>query len=604
MKCSCCGGELPNGESVCPLCGENMVVSKPKAIDKRKRILAAALAFITCAGIVAGALAMQPGTASTVKETEKSSSVLTYSTKNEVHTLLPGSNQELSIIKNAAKDLNAHSTFSAIIQDSSSYAQQNYVQVGDELIFVRTSLNGIDSAAQTYDVDYDLCAVKPDGEIVLIDTDVQGISCVSDRSVYYLKGSSEAAYQYRYNKDGITAISDLFAADFVRITHCSDDDSILGFVAADIDEENNIIMKSGIMHDDHGYSFHEEDADNEVYFISPNGEHIYVMEIADEIGRVVNLKYVSDQENLSLTTIAENVSDFVFYEDSGNMTCIANATLDDDVMNLVGQVLYFDAETKESHILADNAVALVESAEKSYYWLNENSREMFVTEQTNVTSIPVQAANGTHFIDASGNFCAADRNGNIFTISEGFYDPENYAYAADLMFPTEKDGIFYWAQGDQVYKYVIGSMTAPEVVTLDADLSSKLESGMEIGYLLTEDGSVLEQSGSTLNVKPFGGASFTIYDSENTVFVIGLSTDGEKIYFVDQNCTLMEKTLSDDSPVTVLAENIYDVSVVSNGIYILTDYTEDGGILQYRGFDDSTFTILRNGVMSMVETLS
>lgn len=603
MKCSCCGGEIPEGEILCPLCGEDMTKSQPNKKDNKKRLLAGGLAVLICGGVIAGALAMAPqGGKIDIQEIENLSSVVTYTTKKSVHTLLPENNQELTLIQNAAKDLNSFSTFSSIIQESTSYAGQNFVRIGDETLFLRTTLNSIDNSTQTYDVDYELCSVKPGEEPVVVDTDVQSLTCMSDNSLYYLKGNSEAVYQYRYNKDGITRISDMFSADFVRVTHCSDDDSFASFVAADLDENNNIIMKNGFFHNGHPHLLPEEEADNEIYFVSPDGKHVYLMDITDENGRVVTLKYLSDHENVTLTTIAENVSEFVFYEDSGNAAYIANVALSDEVMNPVGELHYFDAAAQSSQILAEKVVALVESADKSYYWLNENSREMLVTEQSGINTIPAEAAQ-LHFIDEAGKLCAADKDGKQFVISEGFYEPETYSYNPELMFLTEKDGAFFWAQGDSVYKYSIGSMTAPETVTLDADINSKLESGLEIGYILADDGSVLEQSSNTLNMKPFGQPSYTVYDGPESIIIVGLSADGEKIYFVDHSCTLMEKELSEKGETVILAENVYDALVVSNGLYILTDYSENGGTLQYRSFADKEFRPLRDGVVSMIETI-
>ena len=604
MKCSCCGKEISENESRCPFCGESTTSAKPNPKGKQKRVIAASLAAIASLGIIGGVLFLQPQTSSTSMETDEVSSIASYTTNNSVCALLPGSNQELTIIRNAAKDLNSFATFADIINNSSSYfGTQNFSRIGDEYLFQRTVLNSVDESAQTIDVDYELCSVVPGSEISVIDGDAQAISCVSDESIYYLKGATETVYQYRYNKkDGITPIDDLVAADFVRVTHCSADDSVLGFVAADIDAENNIIMKNGYIHNDTVHFFPDEDAESEVYFISPDGKDVYVINITDENGRVVTLKYLSDPENGTLSTLAENVSEFAFYEDSGNAAYIANVTLSDDVMNPVGELHYFDVDTQSTHVLAKKAVALVESTEKSYYWLNENSREMVITEQSGISTIPYEASQ-LHFIDESGAFCAADKDGRQFVISEGFYDPESYACTSELMFLTEKDGAFYWAMGDKVYKYSIGSMAAPETVNLDADINSKLESGLEIGYVLTKDGSVLEQSGNTLNMKPFGQPSYTIYDGPESIIVVGLSADGEKIYFVDHDCTLMEKTLSDSSDVVILAENVYDAMVVSNGIYLLTDYGEDGGTMQYKSFQDSGFTTLRSGVMSMMETI-
>ncbi|MBQ8598569.1 MAG: hypothetical protein IJ411_00410 [Oscillospiraceae bacterium] len=604
MKCPCCGGEIPTKESIFPFCGENISNSKPKSQSgsKKKRLLALAAVLLCAAGAAAWLVWGKQGSGITPEEAAKQTNVLAYSTKKEICTLLPENHQSLVLFRNSAKDLDTYEMFSQVIDANSAYVgAENFARIGDEVLFIQTSFNAYNSTAQQVEADYVLYFVKDGQEPVEIDRDVQGITCSSDKAVYYQKIVDGSLQQYRYEGGIITPVSELLPGDLTVITHCSDDNSVLGFVTALISEDGGYVMHNGYLKDGVPHFF--EQTDSEVYFLSPNGKHMYLIDLADDLGRTVNVSYVKDLSTGELTQVATAVSEVSFYEDSGSMTCIANVELSDDVMNPVGTLLHFDPETQTTKTISKNAVALLESAEKSYAWLNENSKEMTITEQSSLSSFPSAVQNGQfHYIDANGTFCAADENGTVAEIFPDFYSPEAYSYNSEISYLAQMGQSFYWAMGDQVYRYTAGSLTAPEQVSLDESLQTKIEDGTSIGYVLCADGAVLEQSGNTLNLKPFGGPSSTVYDSPSGIYIIGLSEDGGKIYFVLDG-QLLEKEINSEKEPVLLCDVVYDAVAVDNGLYVLKDYSEDGGTLLHIDYNSGVSTVLESNVITISDTM-
>jgi len=299
----------------------------------------------------------------------------------------------------------------------------------------------------------------------------------------------------------------------------------------------------------------------------------------------------------------EAATDISFYGEDGSVTCIAQVELNDDVMNPVGSVIHFDPASKTLTTIADDAVALVESTSKAYTWLNEAANEMVVSEQGNQTQFNQTVKEDTfHYIDANGSFCAADLNGNTLEVFKNFYDPENYVYSSDIFYLSEQDDAFYWAELDKIYKYTAGSMKEAEIVTLYDDMLTKVESGMEMGYVLSGDGSVLEQSGNSLTLKPFGGESYSVYDSEEVFYVVGLSAKGDKIYLSNDATQLLEKEISENSEIKLVAENVQKAVAVESGLYFLQNYVEnEGGSLMYMNYDSGKISKIRDGVLGLTD---
>ncbi len=602
MNCSNCGKELEENAELCPFCGEEIVDERPvKNKNKKIALLLCALALCGAAGAAAWLSFGQSGVTS-AEEAAGQRSYVSYNTKKAVHSLLPETHQELTIYRNGAKNMNSYTTFQQMLDSNSAYlGKENFARLGEEVLYLRTEFYSYDSMTQALDAKYSLCSLK-NGKETVIDEGVEGISCSTDSAVYYLKSIDGLPVQYCYSKGQISDVSDQIAGDVSMITHCSKDGSVLGFVSATFDEQGAMTMSNGYL--SNGVEQRFEGGSQEVYSISPDGKHIYLVDILDGNSRAVTVKYVSDQSSGATLTLAENVTECSFYGDSGAMTAIAVEELSEEIMNPVGKLLYFDPAASAPVTITEGAVALVESVEKSYPWLNEDSRELLVTEQSGLTAISQELLRGSfHFINEAGSLCAADQQGNVFEIEKDFYIPENYVYNSELLFLAEKNDGLYWAKGDKVYRYTAGSMTAPETVTLDSSIISKIETGVEIGYLLLPDGSVLEQSGNTLNHKPFGGASSCIYDSPADLSVVGLSENGSKVYFSSEG-KLYEKMISSDAAPVLLAENVEKAIAVDNGLYLLTAYSEErGGTLQYRAFDGKELQTIRDGVWNLSDTV-
>ncbi len=588
-------------DELCPFCGESLALEQPN--KKKKITVLAAIALILCAAAAATGYFVLSRSAETAAENSgEQSNLVSYSTAKAVHSLLPENHQELTIYRNAAKNLSSYSSFQQMMASTSAYlGKENFARLGEEVLYLETAFRSYDSMTQALDADYLLYSMK-DSKKVLVDEGISGINCVSGKAVYYLKyDESGLPHQYRYSEGSVTSVQDMIEGDLAIITHASDDESILGFASAVIDESGNMQMKNGYIAN--GSTNFFDNPNDEVYFLSEDGQHMYVIEVEGSSGRAVAVKYVRDLNSGEQVLVAESMSECSFYGDSGSLTGIVTKSLSEGVMNPVGQLIYFDAATQTTLTISEDAVALVESVEKSYPWLNESSNELLVTEQSGITAIPEELLKGSfHYINEAGSLCAADTNGTVLELYPDFYDPENYVYNSDLTFLSEKDDYLYWSEGDTIYRYKAGSLAAPETVTLDSTVDEKIQTGVEIGYLLVKDGAVLEQSGNTLNLKPFGGPSSTVYDSPTDIMVVGLSEDSNKIYFISEG-KLYEKLIDlADAPV-VVAENVYKAITVDNGLYLLCDYGEQGGTLKYHSFDGKELTTIRDGVLTLSDTM-
>ncbi len=558
---------------------------------KNARMIAAALVLCMACGCTAAV--NQPVDVSNQRN------VIAYSTEKAVHTLLPENQQKLTLYRNAAKDLNSYDTISQMLSSDGAYiGKENFVRLGSEILFLQTGLNSYDSNGLA--ADYVLYSVKDGKEPVEIDRDVQALTCSSDSSLYYEKTVDGVMRQYRYANGEISLVGEEWGGDLAMVTHCSADDSVQAYVTVTLTEDGGYTASNGYIHDGKQYTFENPYA--EAYFLSPDGKHLYTIEMADEYGRSINLNYLS-VETGEFVRAAEGVSEALFYENSGSMVCVAEILLDDGVMNPVGSLYYFDASTKTGTKLADDVVTVIESEEKSYPWLNENAGEMIVLELSSFSSFSEPVKEGQfHYINSSGTFCAVDLNGNNVEVFPEFYLPEGYSIGEGLYYLAEMDGAFYWAKGNQVYRYEAGSMSAAQSVALEDEMSKKIESGMEIGYVLCKDGAVLEQSGSTLNVKPFDSASFTAYDGTEPIFVMGLDESGETVYFL-QGMNLIGKKLFADDKAFLVAENVYDAIVVDCGIYALCNYGEQGGELYYIDYSGKNAKLMDSGVLSLSDTM-
>ena len=533
------------------------------------------------------------------EDESKIKNVITYSTEKAVHTLLPENQQKLTLYRNDAKNLNSYEMFSQMLRGDGVYiGSENFARLEKEILFLQTSLKNYDSSSQA-DIDYILYSVKNGEEPVEIDRGVQAITCSSDNALYYEKNIDGALRQFCYSDGKVSEVGKQLGGDLALITHCSRDGSVQGFVSADIEDDGTYTLMNGYIRN--GEVFYFDNPHAEVAFISPDGDHMYIAELADEYGRCINISYI-DRKG-TLLQVADAVSDVAYYEDSGSMLCIADVQLSDSVMNPEGTLTYFDVSTLSSITITDNVVALIEAADRSYPWLNEGSKEMMTVEQSRINTFETPAVDGQfHYIDREGTLCAADSKGNTIEIFQNFYLPEQYCYQDALYYLSAMNGAFYWNCGDKIYRYRAGSMAEAETVTLDDTLTNKIESGLEIGYVLCKDGAVLEQCGNTLNLKPFGEASSTVYDSPNQILVMGLDESAETVYFLS-GTDLIGKHIFDDNDAFIVAENVFDAAAVDNGIYAICNFSDQGGELYHIAYNSGTKTLVDKGVFSLTDTM-
>ena len=95
-----------------------------------------------------------------------------------------------------------------------------------------------------------------------------------------------------------------------------------------------------------------------------------------------------------------------------------------------------------------------------------------------------------------------------------------------------------------MYRYQLGSMQQPQVVTLDSSLAEQSTTAMQVGYLITGSGNVLEESDSRLVLKNFeDDSTFIILDNVGTITLVGMDNDGENVYFISEDNSLYSKVV-------------------------------------------------------------
>lgn len=535
-------------------------------------------------------------------EFDRHKSIAAYTVGKNVKMLLPNTLNSVTMYKNGAKDLQSYSTLKSLLSPDSAYiGKTNFCKIKEGSVHIETELTYYDASYQQSEGNYKLILTKANGEEKVLDTEVLSIDCSNNNSIYYRKLVNEESVQFRYSNGKIEEVKEIIGADVALVTHCSNDDKTIAFLSLDNLDDGNSEIKSGYIYN--GEKHYYENNTFETYYVSENGEHIYVLNFQDN-SYLVDVKYVANKETTELKEIANAVTELSIYKDNSAITCLANANYNEETMNPVGELLHYNPSEENIIKVASDVTAIVESADKKYPWLNENSHEMLVTEQDNNFIFEKEVCDGQyHYINSEGQLCAANDAGENFVIHNKFYDPENYVYGEDLYYFSEQNGNFYWSQDDKVYKYKTGSMQEAATVILDGKMLSKIESGLEIGYLITESGEILEQSGNTLILKSFGEKSDTVYDSPDTIYVIGLSSDGTKIYLANATKQLLELEVKANSTPTVIAENVETAITVENGIYYLDNYSEESGNLNYISYDKKTKKVLAENVKELSATI-
>lgn len=553
-----------------------------------------ALAALGAAVLMAGGLAL--GGCAGSEEVPQSRSLVSYNTSKTLNVLLPGSRQELTLYRNEASALQAYSLFQQSLQSGAYVGTENFAQLEGETVYLQSNYYDYDSSSGQLEADYVLYSVK-DGRQSLIDSGVSGISCASDHSVYYLKYEDNLPVQYRYQDGQVTPLRELIDDDFVIVTHCSKDDRVLGFAAASFDGSGGYAMNNGYLLDGEEHRF---GSSLQVLYLAADGQRLYAGQILDDLGRAADLYTLVPGQDEEPQLLAQNVTEASFYEADNSASFICVEELSDEVQNPAGTLLHFDPQSGESLPLAEEAVALLEAMPRSYAWLGEEADELLITEQSSRSSFPKELAAGqAHYINADGALCASDGQ-NTVELFPGFYEPESYAYGEGLYYLSCQGENLIWAQGDQIYRYRAGSLEESQQLQLEAPLEEKIAGGDEIGYVLLADGSVLEQSGSTLTVRPFDGPSYTVLDSPEALFFVGLSPDGKSFYYLDSDNALRRKELSSQGDSALVAENVSKALACEDGLYYLEQ--GDQGCLYFQTYGGKK-SLLREGVLSLEQVM-
>lgn len=553
-----------------------------------------ALAALGAATLAAGGLAL--GAFVGGEDAQQSRSLVSYNSGKALNVLLPGSRQELTLYRNEASALQAYSLFQQSLSSGTYVGRENFAQLAGETVYLQSSYYDYNSSSGQLEADYVLYSVK-DGRQTLIDSGVSGISCASDHSVYYLKYENNLPVQYRYRDGQVTPLRELIDDDFVLVTHCSRDDKVLGFAAATLDGAGNYAMNNGYLLDGMEHRF---GSGLQVLYLSADGQCLYAGLILDELGRAADLYTLAPGKEEEPLLLAQNVTEASFYEADNSASFISVETLDDETQNPAGTLLHFDPQSGDCLPLAEEAVALLEAMPRSYAWLNEAADELLITEQSSRSSFPKELAPGqAHYINAEGTLCASDGQRSVELFPD-FYEPESYAYGQGLYYLSCQGQNLIWAQGDQVYRYQAGTLEEPQQLQLEAPLEEKIADGSEIGYVLLADGSVLEQSGSTLTVRPFDGPSYTVLDSPEELFFVGLSPDGKSFYYLDSAKSLRRKALSSQGDSVLVAENVSKALVCEDGLYYLEN--GDQGRLYFQTYGGKN-SLLREGVRSLEQVM-
>ena len=409
-----------------------------------------------------------------------------------------------------------------------------------------------------------------DGEEKVLDENANVIYAYSDNAVYYNKLEDDKLVQTRYMDGELTPVSEIAGQDNIVVTKASSDNSLLQVIQ--LDDDQNTVAGGYI----YNGTLHLLDTQYNVYNISD--QDVFVVSSEEETG-LVTLYRVSDLETGELEQLGSAVSEALLYSD-GSMAFIADADLQANEYNPVGSLYRYDPATKTAEKWADNAVAILETTSQSDGW-NENVRqlatsEMQSTNEERQTLYPGQL----HYIDAQGSLRAVSPDTATvgqsglegFTIYEKFYSVNGYEIDYDIDFTAANNTYIYWGVEDQMYRYQLGSMQQPQVVTLDSSLAEQSTTAMQVGYLITGSGNVLEESDSRLVLKNFeDDSTFIILDNVGTITLVGMDNDGENVYFISEDNSLYSKAVESRSNPKHIASKVTAAVSTSDGLYFLQE---------------------------------
>ena len=592
MKCVHCGGEftadqLQENQGACPHCGQPQQMEadpqpeetkeptsdpqekpdKPETAAPRKRsslplIVGAVVIILALAAVLWAVLGT--GGQQVTAEQHNNPTVLTAFSDDAIRFAI--GDELVAMYTNDAEDETERQYIANGLSISTPYiGSRNYVELANgEVVYLPMSFET--SAEMTGK----LCVRTADGEEKVLDENASVIYAYSDNAIYYNKLEDSKLVQTRYMDGELTPVSEIAGQDNIVVTKASSDNSLLQVIQ--LDDDQNTVAGGYI----YNGTLHLLDTQYNVYNISD--QDVFVVSSEEETG-LVTLYRVSDLETGELEQLGSAVSEALLYSD-GSMAFIADADLQANEYNPVGILYRYDPATKTAEKWADNAVAILETTSQLDGW-NENVRqlatsEMQSTNEERQTLYPGQL----HYIDAQGSLRAVSPDTATvgqsglegFTIYEKFYSVNGYEIDYDIDFTAANNTYIYWGVEDQMYRYQLGSMQQPQVVTLDSSLAEQSTTAMQVGYLITGSGNVLEESDSRLVLKNFeDDSTFVILDNVGTITLVGMDNDGENVYFISEDNSLYSKAVESRSNPKRIASKVTAAVSTSDGLYFLQE---------------------------------
>ena len=592
MKCVHCGGEftadqLQENQGACPHCGQPQQMEadpqpeetkeptsdpqekpdKPETAAPHKRsslplIVGAVVIILALAAVLWAVLGT--GGQQVTAEQHNNPTVLTAFSDDAIRFAI--GDELVAMYTNDAEDETERQYIANGLSISTPYiGSRNYVELANgEVVYLPMSF---ETSAEMVGKLYVRTA---DGEEKVLDENASVIYAYSDNAVYYNKLEDDKLVQTRYMDGELTPVSEIAGQDNIVVTKASSDNSLLQVIQ--LDDDQNTVAGGYI----YNGTLHLLDTQYNVYNISD--QDVFVVSSEEETG-LVTLYRVSDLETGELEQLGSAVSEALLYSD-GSMAFIADADLQANEYNPVGSLYRYDPATKTAEKWADNAVAILETTAQSDGW-NENVRqlatsEMQSTNEERQTLYPGQL----HYIDAQGSLRAVSPDTATvgqsglegFTIYEKFYSVNGYEIDYDIDFTAANNTYIYWGVEDQMYRYQLGSMQQPQVVTLDSSLAEQSTTAMQVGYLITGSGNVLEESDSRLVLKNFeDDSTFVILDNVGTITLVGMDNDGENVYFISEDNSLYSKAVESRSNPKRIASKVTAAVSTSDGLYFLQE---------------------------------
>ena len=592
MKCVHCGGEftadqLQENQGACPHCGQPQQMEadpqpeetkeptsdpqekpdKPETAAPHKRsslplIVGAVVIILALAAVLWAVLGT--GGQQVTAEQHNNPTVLTAFSDDAIRFAI--GDELVAMYTNDAKDETERQYIANGLSISTPYiGSRNYVELANgEVVYLPMSF---ETSAEMVGKLYVRTA---DGEEKVLDENASVIYAYSDNAVYYNKLEDDKLVQTRYMDGELTPVSEIAGQENIVVTKASSDNSLLQVIQ--LDDDQNTVAGGYI----YNGTLHLLDTQYNVYNISD--QDVFVVSSEEETG-LVTLYRVSDLETGELEQLGSAVSEALLYSD-GSMAFIADADLQANEYNPVGSLYRYDPATKTAEKWADNAVAILETTSQSDGW-NENVRqlatsEMQSTNEERQTLYPGQL----HYIDAQGSLRAVSPDTATvgqsglegFTIYEKFYSVNGYEIDYDIDFTAANNTYIYWGVEDQMYRYQLGSMQQPQVVTLDSSLAEQSTTAMQVGYLITGSGNVLEESDSRLVLKNFeDDSTFVILDNVGTITLVGMDNDGENVYFISEDNSLYSKAVESRSNPKRIASKVTAAVSTSDGLYFLQE---------------------------------